>query len=250
MFQPGKPQRALPVEQSGSGSKAVSLRRAWLAIGALAGLLPAVALATSSGLNNIPTTDTTDDQTLVIQQYDTFGPGRRPDYSAGFRLGLTPWQQRFEIGADGHLAPDDPGPLVLQAKYAFQASEKWPAFAIGVADLNCSEWNQPAHPFAYAMTSYDVNHWFRLHGGYGIQTDNNTMLLGIDSTYKVFDRPLTVRADAVQIEDQRQWMPSVGFLYVFHRHWALEAWSNFPLDQGKPSVVLKLNFILPFGPKK
>lgn len=248
MFQFGNTRPGPVVENP--GSRTTSLRLARLVTGALACLLPAVALATSSGLNNIPTTDTTDDQTLVIQNYETLGPGRLPDYSSGFKLGLTPWDQRFEIGADGHMAPNDPGPLVLQAKYAVQPWEKWPTFGFGVANVAVTDRDKAGDPFSYAVASYDVNHWFRLHGGYGFQTDNSTPLLGIDSTFKVFNRSLMICVDAIQIQDQRQWMPSFGLKYFFHRHWALETWTNLPLDQGRPSVVLKLNFIWPFGPEK
>ena len=228
-----------------------SIRRwACLATGAVACLLPVTVWATSSGLNNIPTADTTDDTTLVLQNYETLGPGQLPDYSAGFKLGLTPWDQRFEVGADGHLAPNDPGPLVLQGKYAVQPWEKWPTFCLGVANIAVTDRDKAGDPFSYAVASCDVNRWFRLHGGYGFQTDNSTPLLGIDSTFRVFNRNLMVCVDAIQIQNQRQWMPSFGFKYFFHRNWALETWTNLPLDQGRPSVVLKLNFILPFGQEK
>ena len=63
--------------------------------------------AAPSGLNNIPTADTAPHLTLVMQEYSTFGAGRRPDHSAGFKFGLDPWEKndwrhRFEGGVDGH----------------------------------------------------------------------------------------------------------------------------------------------------
>ena len=102
--------------------------------------LPLIAVASPSGLNNIPTTDTAPNLTLVVQEYTTVGAGRKPDHTAGFKFGLDPWEQsewrnRFEVGLDGHFAPGDAGPAAFQVKYTTQPHPEWPAIGIGVANL-------------------------------------------------------------------------------------------------------------------
>jgi hypothetical protein len=44
--------------------------------------------ATSTGLNNIVTTDTPADGEVVVQVYSDFGSGRKPDHFAGLKTGL------------------------------------------------------------------------------------------------------------------------------------------------------------------
>src|SRR5262245_21040232 len=87
--------------------------------------VPRQARSAASGLNNIPTADTTPNLTLVMQEYSTFGADRKPDHTAGFKFGIDPWEKtewrnRFEFGLDGHLAPGDAGPAVFDLKYATQ----------------------------------------------------------------------------------------------------------------------------------
>ena len=102
-------------------------------------LLTVNAFATSTGLNNIPTVDTPPDRTLVIQAFDNLGDDRRPDYVAGFKMGLRPWGQRFEWGLDGRLGSGDEGPAVFQVKYAVQPWEKLPTVALGAANIAVTE---------------------------------------------------------------------------------------------------------------
>src|SRR5262245_51121198 len=187
-------------------------------LGALALAIPN-AHATSSGLNNIPTADTAPDLVPVIQLYSTWGDDRRPDHSAGMKIGFGPWDDafwgsRFEAGVDGHYAPGDPGPAVFQLKYALQPWEKGPAICIGSANLAVTDNDRErgGQPFTYGVLSQDFK-FFRLHAGYGLQHDGNAGFFGIDRTFKVFDRPLMLRSDAIQIQDERQWLASVGALY-------------------------------------
>lgn len=221
---------------------------AWIAGIALA-MAPVAAIATPSGLNNIPTADTAPDRTPVIQAYSTFGEGRGPDHSAGMKMGLGPWDgaalhSRFEVGVDGHYAPDPIGPAVFQVKYAVQPWEKGPSIAIGSANLApaSEDRDRTGQPFSYAVLSQDFG-YFRLHGGYGLQHNGNAGFVGVDKTFDIRTRSLTLRADAIQIQNEDQWMASVGALYPINKWLVLEAWGSFPVDHGDPSITLKLNFI-------
>ncbi len=217
--------------------------------------LPLAALASSSGLNNIPTADTAPDLVPVIQAYTTFGEQRKPDHTAGMKIGFGPWDKaawnsRFEAGIDSHYAPDSAGPAVFQIKYAVKPWEEGPDFSIGSANLavNGSDRARAGQPFSYAVLTHDFKQ-FRLHAGYGVQHQGGTALLGIDKTFKVLDRDLMLRADAVQIQNERQWQPSVGFLYAINSWLVWESWSSFPVETGRPSFTLKLNFVLDWKKK-
>jgi len=212
--------------------------------------LPLTLLASPSGLNNIPTADTAPDLTPVLQAYTTVGKERNPDHSAGMKIGFGPWDKaafnsRFEAGVDGHYAPDAAGPVVFQIKYALQPWEKGPSLGLGSANLALSEndRNRTGQPFSYAVLTQDLKH-FRLHAGYALQHQGNAGFVGIDKTFKVFERDLMLRSDAIQIQNERQWLASVGALYAINDWLVLETWTSVPVETGKPSFTLKLNFIL------
>jgi hypothetical protein len=210
------------------------------------------AVATSTGLNNIPTADAPGDGEFVIQEINTIATEGRDDFTAGFKMGLRPWGQRFEWGLDSHFAPGGAGPAVFQAKYAFQPWEDWPTLGIGAANIatNSDDRKLAGGEFKFAVLSYEVksqeSKWFRLHAGYGLQTQNNAMFFGVDKTFKVFNRGLMLRSDAIEIQDRSQWLASFGGIYFLHKHIALESWFSQPTDHGEPSVVVKLNFIFKF----
>jgi hypothetical protein len=207
--------------------------------------------ASSSGLNNIPTADTAPNLTLVFQEYSTFGAQRRSDDVAAFKFGFDPWEtsawrNRFESGIDGHFAPGDAGPAVLQVKYATQPGPRWPVFCIGMANLaaTANDRARTGQPFWYAVLSQDLK-FFRLHGGYGLQRgDNNTALLGVDKTVKLFGRGLMLRADAIQTEHRRNWAPSAGGLYSICKYFAIESWITQPVHGHPPSFTVKLDFVV------
>ena len=212
--------------------------------------LPLSALASPSGLNNIPTADTAPDLVPVIQEYTTFGAGRKPDHAAGMKVGFGPWDKaafdsRFEAGVDGHFAPGDAGPAVFQMKYALQPWKEGPAVSIGSANIavNRADRARSGQPFSYVVLSQDFKA-FRLHAGYGIQHLGNAGFVGIDKLVKLFGRDLVLRSDATQIQNQRQWLGSVGALYAVSPWLVLESWASFPIDTGKPSFTLKLNIPL------
>lgn len=210
-------------------------------------LLTAGAFATPSGLNNIPTADTPPQGTVVIQAWSNFGNDHDTDFNMGFKTGFDVFGQKLEFGADSHLLPEKGGPVVLQFKYV-QHLWKGGDLALGIANLGLtSESNDRAgDPFSYALISQDVAGLFRAHAGFGFQTDNNSVLLGLDKTVKFIERDLQLRTDFIQIQDQNQWLGSLGFLYALHKNVVVEAWASQPLDHGEAIYTAKLNFVFNF----
>lgn len=216
---------------------------------ALCALFTAPALfATPSGLNNIPTADVTPQSVFVIQAFTNFGNDYDTDLTLGFKTGLDVFGQKFELGADSHITPNNGGPVLLQFKY--QTPKLWEGanLGIGIANLalDKNDRDRAGDPFSYVVLTQDVAGLFRAHTGYGFQTDGNSVLLGLDKTVKVFDRDLVLRTDAVQIENQGQWMVSVGFLYAIHENLVLESWASQPFDHGDAIFTVKLNFVIKF----
>ena len=222
-----------------------------LAVAPLA-LFPRVA-ASPSGLNNIPTADTAPHLTLVLQEYSTFGAQRPPDHTAGFKFGIDPWKQserknRFETGYDGHFAPGTAGPGVFQVKYTTQPRAELPALSIGFANIAVDSGDRArvGQPFAYAVLSHELG-FLRVHGGYGLQArGNDTLLLGVDRTFKLLDRDLVLRADAVQTDRQHNWAASVGGLYAICKYFVLESWVTEPIHRSPPAFTVKLDVVIPF----
>ena len=216
---------------------------------ALCALLVAstAAFATPSGLNNIPTADTPPQGTVVIQTWTNFGNGHDADFNMGFKTGFDVFGQKLEFGADSHLLPDKGGPVLLQFKYVQNLWEGG-KLALGIANLGLTskDNDRAGDPFSYALISQDVAGLFRAHAGFGFQTSNDSVLLGLDKTVKVLDRDLQVRTDFVQIQDQKQWMGSLGFLYALHKNLVVEAWASQPLDHGDTVYTAKLNFVFNF----
>jgi len=216
--------------------------------------LPLAALATPTGLNNIPTADTIPHRMLAIQAFSSYGgpnqfgangPGR-PSHWLGFKTGwkFESFQSvNLEWGLDSPILPGRTGSLLFQTKVGGQPWEKG-AFAVGIANVALTDYDRWSDPFTYAMVAHDFG-LARLHGGFGFQTDGNTVLLGIDRTWKVFDRNFNLNADLVQTRNQNGWLPSVGAKYDLHKHVVLETWVNFP-DRGTVSVIPKINFVLSF----
>lgn len=208
-----------------------------------------LAPASPSGLNNIPTADTAGHREGVIQWYSTFDDSSGEDHVAGFKTGFQPFgpDYRFEVGFDSHIAPGDAGPFVVQGKCAFQPWEGLPAFAIGTANLGLTSGDRAdaGQAFSYAVMTHDFGH-FRAHLGYGVQHNNDTLLIGLDKTVTLFERDFMLRADLRQIDDQDRWLASAGFLYKLHNNIALESWVSQPTEHGPTSLTLKLNFIFQF----
>lgn len=204
--------------------------------------------ATPSGLNNIPTADTTPMGVFVIQPFTNFGNDIDTDLNLGFKTGLDIYGQKFEFGLASHLLPDKGGPVMLYGKYALPFGEGLPTLGLGVANIGLSndDRDRGGEPFYYAVLSQDFG-FIRAHAGYGFQEDNNSVLVGIDKTFKVLDRDLVLRSDLIQIRDESDWLASFGALYALHKNLVLEAWVSQPFDDGDPIFTVKLNFVFNFN---
>jgi hypothetical protein len=206
-------------------------------------LTSASVFATPSGLNNIPTADLVGDRTVAVQVYDTFNGSGPHDFAVGFKTGLDFSPLRLEWGLDSHLAPTLSGPLNFQTKIGFTSWEDG-KIAIGVANVALTDRDRSGDPFSYAVITQDLK-FARLSIGYGLQTDNNTLLLGVDRTWKVSGHNLNLNADLVQTADGAGWLTSVGAKYDLTDSIVLESWINLP-DHGDVSVVAKLNYVFKF----
>jgi hypothetical protein len=215
--------------------------------------LASSALATPSGLNNIPTADTIDHRTVAVQAFSSFGPGANqfaangPDehsFWMGFKTGwdLTS-QLHLEWGLDSPLFTHESGPLLFQTKLGFEPWEK-AKLAVGIAGIALTDINRAGDPFSYAVLSQDLG-LVRAHVGYGVQTNGHSFLFGLDRNWKIFDRTFNLNADLVQAADQAFWLPALGWKYEVTPHVVLEWWSNFP-EQGQSSHIAKINFVFHF----
>lgn len=204
--------------------------------------LASAAFATPSGLNNIPTADVIPHRTTAIQVFDTFGDGPH-DLWAGFKTGWAFDAVKFEFGLDGHVAPDPSGPLFFQTKVSTNLWENG-AFAVGVANIGLSDSDRNGDTFRYGVLTHDFK-VFRVSAGYGWQDDNNTILFGIDRTFKVGGRNLNLNADLIQTRDEDGWLASVGAKYDLSKHVVLEGWVNLP-DEGDTTFVAKINFVFEY----
>lgn len=210
------------------------------------------ALGTPTGLNNIPTADTVGHRTVAVQAFSSFGngvnqfaangPGQH-SFWTGFKSGWEFTPLRLEGGLDSPLGPGFSGPLFFQTKLAFTPWEDGD-FAFGVAGVALTDTRRSGDPFTYAMIAHDFG-IARLHLGYGITTRNNSVLLGIERTWKVLGNNLNLNADLVQTQNQTKWLPALGVKYHLGKHVVLESWANLP-GEGAASFVGKLNFVFAF----
>lgn len=219
----------------------------------LAGLcLPSLVLATPSGLNNIPTADTVPHRTVAVQAFSSFGPGANqfaangPDehsFWLGFKTGWALAPLNLEWGLDSPVITGPSGPLLFQTKLN---ASPWDGglFTVGVANVALTDTARWSDAFSYALLSQDLG-FVRAHVGYGLQNQGNTWLLGLDRTWKVWDRNFNLNVDLVQAADQSFWLPAVGWKYDLSKHIVLEWWSNFP-ERGQSSHIAKINFVFTF----
>jgi hypothetical protein len=219
---------------------------------ALFALLTTSAFGTPSGLNNIPTADTAPHRHVAVQAFSSFGDGANQFAANGpgehsFWMGFkTGWQLaplNFEWGLDSPLFTERSGPLFFQAKVAVEPWEKG-LFSIGIAGIALTDADRSGDPFTYAVLSQDLG-VLRAHIGYGVQTNGNSFLIGVDRTWKLFERNFNLNADLVQAADESFWLPSVGFKYDLHKNVVFEWWTNLP-EEGDISHVAKINFVFKF----
>lgn len=207
------------------------------------------AMATPSGLDNIPTADTPPDKVVVLQAWDTFGDKAVHDFNLGMKFGVRPWGSdgwapRFEGGLDSSIFPGASGPIAFQGKVAVHPWEQLPTFCIGSANLELSsaDRDKAGEPFNYLVLTEDLN-VFRLHAGYAVQTKNNAGFFGIDKSIKIMNHDVDLCADAIQTNDQHYWLASVGTKVELTHNLMFEGWTSIPVDHGTVSFLLKLDWI-------
>lgn len=206
---------------------------------------------TPTGLNNIPTAETIDHRTVAVQffssfggsnQFATSGPGKTSDW-VGFKTGWDFKPVHLEWGLDSVLGTGCSGPLLFQTKARIQPWQDG-MFALGIAGVALTDTKRAGDPFTYAMLYHDF-HVVRLHAGYGLQTDGNSYLFGVDRTWKLFDRNFNLNADLVQSRNQHGHIAALGAKYFLSKHIALESWMNFP-DRDRTSWIAKINYVFTF----
>ena len=236
----------------------------------LAGI--AAAHATPSGLNNIPTADTTPQGVFVLQGFTTLGENRDADFNLGFKTGIDLKAVKLELGLASHILPGNGGPVTVHGKVAVPLGEGLPTLAAGAANISFSDRyrRRAGDTFAYFVASQDFQ-WFRLHAGLAVQDSQPLPFVGIDKTFRIATTQpasdgktakrggaksapkketvmrdlFTLRADAIQQTDHR-WLASAGVLIPVCKHFVLETWGNFPIDGGDASVTIKANFVFTF----
>ena len=218
--------------------------------------------ATSTGLNNIPTTDIVPENVLVFQTWGNFAGGEHPGQFVGFKYGLF---KDIEIGIDSKANDDPHGHATFQAKYAFDIEGDVLRGVVGIADLSDNRTHN-GYLFPYAAISLDLTD-FRFHLGYAPQAHNEAFFGGIDKTVSFLDRNLQLRFDGIHINDKEDMKFSAGFLYELGRPtdgnktpqtdleeiWdkitkniILESWITMPSTGDKETYTVKLNYVIKF----
>jgi hypothetical protein len=197
-----------------------------------------MAMATPSGLNNIPTADVAPEGLLVLQGFASFGREQAPGWFGGLKCGLA---QDWELGLDDTLAgSDSAGSPVLQAKYRMTL-KPGAALALGLANLS-GDRDSNGEPFPYAVVSAGAGP-VRGHLGRSWQSGNQAWFVGLDTPLK---DGLALRADWIQVADGEQSLTSLGFIGQLSPRWLLEGWVSHPTAAGAAdSYVVKLDFVVP-----
>lgn len=215
--------------------------------GCLAGLAailamgcPTAAVATPSGLNNIPTADVVAEQMLVLQAFTEFGREREPSWFGGLKYGPS---ANWEVGLDDTSAGSgSAGGPVLQAKYRRPVGAGT-AVALGMANIS-DDTDRNGEVFPYAVVSAPVGPP-RWHLGYAPQRSNHAWFVGLDQPVS---RELTVRADWTQVADGEESVSSVGFISGISSRWLIEGWASFPTAaDAETSYIVKLDFVVPLS---
>jgi len=198
------------------------------------------ALATPSGLNNIPTADVVAEQVLVLQGFSEFGPAREPSWFAGFKYGPA---ANWEVGIDdASLGPGSAGGPVLQAKYRAALAPN-AALGLGAANISAdSDRNGDVYPYAVISAALG-----RIGGhlGYSAQKNNNAWFVGADGAVS---QSLTLRADWTQVADGEESVSSLGVIAPLAPRWLVEGWASFPSAEGaRTRYVVKLDYVVSLG---
>jgi hypothetical protein len=201
-------------------------------------LVPVAALASPSGLNNIPTADTCTPKVLVLQAYSNFGSDMKTSYTAGAKYGAA---KGLEVGVDYQFAPDgSTGPINLQVKQAWWPGDAQTGYCLGLAGIT-GDWGEH-HVFPYGVVSHKFNTLDRGHIGFAPQQDAQQFFVGYDHQFE----SALLRADYVRNDDADSNMYSLGAL-VPTKWGAVEGWVS-RVDAASDNTVftLKLDYAIDF----
>jgi hypothetical protein len=199
--------------------------------------------ASRSGLNNVPNADISLPHTGVIQVYSAFGEDRKPSFLSGVRLGVALFGEKIEAGFDTRWKPGKSVPVFFNAKWASHWNKSLPVLGVGVASFapRSADRRRLGQPQTYGVLTYDAQ-WARLHAGYAVQRRNNAAFFGVDRSWQIFERKLMFRSDIIQIQDQAQWLASVGFTYKLTKALGVELWQSKPAERGRSYTTLKFGW--------
>ena len=149
-------------------------------------LTATAALATPTGLNNIPTADTVPQETFVFQLFSTGGGDADADLNLGFKTGVDFKFAKAEFGLSSHLYPDRGGPVTPHGKLVVPLGEHLPTLAIGAANVTFRDEDRTraGDEFFYAVASEDIG-WFHVHAGCGLQDGEALPFAGLDQTFRI-----------------------------------------------------------------
>jgi len=199
------------------------------------------AMATPTGLNNIPTADVVPTGVLVLQSWSDFGSDRDTSWAAGFKYGPA---QNWEVGLDGGLTgPGSGGGPVLQAKYKIPL-QKGARVLLGAANIS-NDRDRHGDVFPYAVASVPLSKEVTGHLGYSLQQDNHALFLGADAAVS---KNLTLRSDWIQTDDGNNSVWSLGFIGPLTKSFLVEGWASFPTAAAaNTDYVVKVDYVIPLG---
>lgn len=196
------------------------------------------ALATPTGLNNIPTADVVPPNLLVLQSWATFDG--ETSWFAGLKYGPA---ENWEVGLDDAVAgPGSEGGPTAQAKYRIALSSDARA-ALGLANVS-NDRDRHGSVFPYAVLSASLGATTNGHLGYAFQSGNHALFLGADAAAS---KSLTLRTDWTQTEDGDKSVWSLGFITSVTDDFLVEVWASFPTAVGaNTDYVVKADYVIRF----
>jgi len=195
------------------------------------------AFPSPTGLNNIPTAEVVPEGLLVWQEWSAFGDHRRPSHLLGFKYGPA---HNWEVGLDSNIGPSTRGPITLQFKRRFDIGRQGLAASLGACNI-ASSTRRVGHWMPYAVLSKQLP-GLRLHVGYSGQPGNEGLFAGADAPV---GPGVALRADWMTVNDGRDSVSSLGFIWELNDRWLLEGWrSVLPEAMGKDFWIIKFNYVL------
>ena len=200
-------------------------------------------LSTPTGLNNIPTADVVGERTIVLQSFSHFGHRQRPGHWLGFKM--NPFIRNVEIGMDRRVGPSPSGANLFQVKYKLDLKDPLPDLGVGVANMVFTRHGRrlSGQPYPYFAWTKDFK-YFRGTAGAGFQANNEGAFIGLDKT--IFKK-LTLRTDALQVNNGKDLLGSLGFLLELPFNFALESWYSASTDtQSEDYFLVKIDYSIKF----